>query len=174
MQGTRDRILDALEELVVDEGALAATLEATADRAGVSKGGLLYHFATKEALLEGLVERVSARFEGELERSLAAGASVVDFWVALPEPRDSALLRSLMAVLRVHGQAEGPLTEAVRDVVERWNARLRDELGGDPIRAELVRLVGDGLLFGELLGVEQPSAEVLEQIRSLLREGEAS
>ncbi|GCB56911.1 hypothetical protein rerp_33190 [Rhodococcus erythropolis] len=48
---TRDRILDALEKLLLVSGVAQVTLEGVAAEAGVSKGGLLYHFPSKEALL---------------------------------------------------------------------------------------------------------------------------
>jgi len=51
---TRDRILDALETLLLDDGADKATLEAVASRAGVSKGGLLYHFPSKDAMMAAI------------------------------------------------------------------------------------------------------------------------
>src|SRR5687768_15624169 len=47
----RERILEAAERVVGDVGAARMTLEGVAQAAGVSKGGLLYHFPTKEALL---------------------------------------------------------------------------------------------------------------------------
>jgi AcrR family transcriptional regulator len=47
----RDKILDATLELIGDIGVPAVTLEGVAARAGVSKGGLLYHFRFKEQLL---------------------------------------------------------------------------------------------------------------------------
>jgi AcrR family transcriptional regulator len=53
----REKLLDAYAELLRDEGERAATLEAVAAKAGVSKGGLLYHFRTKEALAEALSEQ---------------------------------------------------------------------------------------------------------------------
>jgi AcrR family transcriptional regulator len=43
------------------------TLEAVAAEAGVSKGGLLYHFPTKDALLEALVQDWLDRFEADVE-----------------------------------------------------------------------------------------------------------
>jgi AcrR family transcriptional regulator len=59
----RDAILDAAEAVVVDGGAPALTLDSAARRAGVSKGGVLYHFPTKESLLRGMVERLIERTE---------------------------------------------------------------------------------------------------------------
>jgi len=43
LPAARDRILDAAEQLVAHQGASNLTLEAVAQAASVSKGGLLYH-----------------------------------------------------------------------------------------------------------------------------------
>jgi len=52
--------LDAADALLAEEGIAAFTLEDAAARAGISKGGLLYHFPTKEALPAGLMRRCLA------------------------------------------------------------------------------------------------------------------
>ena len=49
---TRKRLLDAAAVVVRRDGAQALTLDAVAAEAGVSKGGLLYHFKTKRELLD--------------------------------------------------------------------------------------------------------------------------
>ncbi len=59
----RDRILDAVGQLSTDLGAGNFTLEQVAQAAGVSKGGLLYHFPSKEALLHAMGERFLKSFE---------------------------------------------------------------------------------------------------------------
>ena len=57
---SRERILDAASQLVCEIGAGRLTLDAVADRAGLSKGGLLYSFPSKDDLLRGMVERMVA------------------------------------------------------------------------------------------------------------------
>ncbi len=52
----KERILKAAEELIGEKGAAHLTLDAVAAKAGISKGGLLYHFKTKKALLEALLQ----------------------------------------------------------------------------------------------------------------------
>jgi AcrR family transcriptional regulator len=52
---SREAILAAAESVALRRGAAHLTLEAVAKEAGVSKGGLLYHFRTKETLLEGMI-----------------------------------------------------------------------------------------------------------------------
>ncbi len=69
---TRTRVLDAAEHIVQARGVPALTLDAAAREAGVSKGGLLYHFASKEALLEGLMGRLSDFVATEFAAAFAA------------------------------------------------------------------------------------------------------
>src|SRR5919112_4767165 len=57
-KSSREKILDAAAELVSEIGAGRLTLDAVAERASLSKGGLLYNFPTKEALLQGMLERI--------------------------------------------------------------------------------------------------------------------
>lgn len=74
----RDNILRAYEEILIAGGERAATLDAVAANAGVSKGGLLYHFRSKEALANGLFERLDALADADLDTMATApeGASV--------------------------------------------------------------------------------------------------
>ncbi|MDX9862333.1 MAG: TetR/AcrR family transcriptional regulator [Rhodospirillales bacterium] len=53
----RQELLDAAAAVVAESGAGHLTLDAVAEKAGVSKGGLLYHFPNKESLLVGLMTR---------------------------------------------------------------------------------------------------------------------
>ena len=60
---SREHILDTYVDLLIRSGERAATLDAVATAAKVSKGGLLYHFSSKKALLEALAERTLALAE---------------------------------------------------------------------------------------------------------------
>jgi len=55
-ESVRDRILAAAMAVAKESGAGRLSLDAIARRAGVSKGGLLYHFPKKDALMRALVE----------------------------------------------------------------------------------------------------------------------
>jgi AcrR family transcriptional regulator len=54
---SRESILQAAEEIVAKRGPAHLTLETAATQAKVSKGGLFYHFRSKEALLEAMIRR---------------------------------------------------------------------------------------------------------------------
>lgn len=52
----QERVLAAATEIAKEQGTAHMSLDAVAARAGVSKGGLLYHFPSKAKLLEAIVE----------------------------------------------------------------------------------------------------------------------
>src|SRR5688572_18303656 len=60
-QDTRDRILDAVVDVVTREGVHAFTVQNVADAAGVAHRTVYRHFATREDLLDGLDERMERR-----------------------------------------------------------------------------------------------------------------
>ncbi len=77
MPSARDRVLDAYDTLLIEHGGAAVRLDAVAAAAGVSKGGLLYHFASKEALVTGLLERLRQRSAADAD-AIRNGVAVGD------------------------------------------------------------------------------------------------
>ena len=61
-------LIKAAAAVIRRDGAQALTLEAVAAEAGVSKGGLLYHFKSKRELLDGLVERWLDDFQHDIDK----------------------------------------------------------------------------------------------------------
>ncbi|MHA6758416.1 TetR family transcriptional regulator [Streptacidiphilus sp. PAMC 29251] len=53
---TRQRILDAAAEVFAEHGYSGASMRDIAERLGITKAALYYHFASKEDLLDGLVQ----------------------------------------------------------------------------------------------------------------------
>lgn len=158
MGTARDRILDAAEGLIA-AGSVPPALDAVAAAAGVSKGGLLYHF-DKRSLLTALVVRSVQRFDQRLA-SAAADGVMASAWLRLsvPDPGESALYRAMTSMLRLTTTGEFELPGEVADAERRWQDMLVAELG-DPVRAQVVRLVGDGLFMAALSGRPPTSGEV--------------
>ncbi|MFF2553539.1 TetR/AcrR family transcriptional regulator [Nocardia sp. NPDC058058] len=171
--GTRNRILDALETLLLDKGMSQVTLESVAAAAGVSKGGLLYHFKSKDALLAGLVRRLGERADQQLNNAVAQGESVAEWYLQTPHPdNDSdalelALYRSMLAAMRtVDGPQDSAADEADRALAEMmsgWKTALDNEIH-DPVKAEIVRLVGDGVYLRALLGMSPVDPALYRQV----------
>lgn len=59
---TRNAILDALSETIVDQGLHDFSVQDVADRAGVSHRTVYRHFPNRNALLDGLAEKLDALF----------------------------------------------------------------------------------------------------------------
>lgn len=89
-KGAGEKILSAAAALARDIGPGNLSLDAVAERAGVSKGGLLYHFPSKSKLLEALVEQHLSEFDAALtekEKAHSGGrnslaAAYLDLFVA--------------------------------------------------------------------------------------------
>ncbi len=171
----RERLLDAAETVVLEQGILKLTLDSVALAGGVSKGGLLYHFASKEALLRAMVERQVARWEVSLDQHLdrldKTSAAPVEAYVAActnETDRSRALWAAMMAAF-----ATAPdLIDPLRKSYENHLRRLRDSDGSFP-RLTALSLACDGLWLQELFGLLPLSAgdrqAVIAEIITLAR-----
>ena len=68
----RSAVLAAAEAVIAEAGAAGLTLDAVAAQAGISKGGVLYCYPSKRALVDALLERDLAGFAADARR-LAGG-----------------------------------------------------------------------------------------------------
>jgi len=163
-QGRRG-LLDAATRVVLAEGGAALTLDAVAHEAGVSKGGLLYHFPTKRRLVAGLVEHLVARFDAEVSAAHAEEIAVADSpgawtraWLRVAAGREVAELDRASAGLIAAFTEDPALLDPLRAAHARWTARMEDD-GLDPVDVTLVRLVLDGVWLARLAGFAEPSPE---------------
>lgn len=60
-EANRERVLDAAADVFAEHG-IEAPLKLVAERAGVGKGTLYRHFIDRDALLQGLAERLQERY----------------------------------------------------------------------------------------------------------------
>lgn len=148
----REKVLDAFERVLIDRGAADATVEAVATEAGVSKGGLLYHFGTKDELFAAFGDRLLARIDAAIADAPGDPAEVVRWYLdASPAAADDReLWQTILAALR---GAESELADVIRAAFDRYAEPLA--VLGPPVRSE-VRLIGDGLFLGALVGMDPP------------------
>ena len=74
-EDTRGRLLAATIECLVEHGYAGTTTQRVQDRAGLSRGALLHHFATKEALLVAAVSHVADAQIAAVRAEAAEGAA---------------------------------------------------------------------------------------------------
>lgn len=72
MSATEDTILDAVGRVLARRGIHDTTIDAIAAEAGMTKGGVLYYFANKQELLQGIIEKVDRRIRDECDKIHAA------------------------------------------------------------------------------------------------------
>lgn len=162
----RDALLDAAESIVVEEGSARLTLDAVADRAHVSKGGLLYHFPSKDALLEGMLGRLIAQIH---ERRMVAYAGTPDGPAKDLQAEVRAHLDSPEAQCRVGVALLAALANdpTLMKGLAELNREVFANLEAQPGRFErklLVLLAAKGLFFMELLQVTPLTAEQRQRL----------
>lgn len=65
---TRNDLLEAAREVIGERGYANTTTAATAERAGVSRGAQLHHYATKQDLLLSVIDYIHADVETKVEK----------------------------------------------------------------------------------------------------------
>ncbi len=171
---TRERLLDAAEAVVIERGVGALTLDAVAKQAGTSKGGLLYHFPSKDDIVIGMVSRIASivqeRFAAGLASEPPGPGRHAKTMLHMMLDTEGSLFPRLQRVA-------GPLLGAVSsnpkmlEPMQRFfqgvhRGMLDDGLPAD--RSWLVLATLDGLKFWRIFGILHPSEQDLAGLRLLL------
>lgn len=141
----RPHLLEAAAHRVVTGGLDGLTLEQVAADAGVSKGGLLYHFPTKAALVETLIADVLDRFEQAVdEASRSEGRPRAWTRAYVDATFDAEVSRPALATaLLASPDVGGELVAACADRFASWQQRLEQD-GVEPGTAATIRYACDG------------------------------
>ncbi|QBP40254.1 TetR/AcrR family transcriptional regulator [Paenisporosarcina antarctica] len=164
-------ILLAASKIVSERGIFNLTLEATAAEAGISKGGLLYHFPSKEALVKGMVEhlaenyreKIATKVEESLEEKGKWTKSYVD--VTFNNPYQNKNMHAgLLAAKAVNEE----LLDPIRELYTKWQKEIEND-GIDPVKATIIRLATDGIWLSELFDIHHIGEEKKEIIFQRLK-----
>lgn len=144
---TRDRILDEALSSFGSKGYEATSLDALAVGLGVTKQAILYHFASKELLLEAVIELSARELSGTLEEALRSAGEGWDrveaivrsvFRLAARRPELLGLLRE---VTRLGPPAANRLTDTLDPLIARATGFLDDEMTRGAMRRQEPRLL---------------------------------
>jgi AcrR family transcriptional regulator len=147
----RGELLRAATEHVLDHGLDDLTLRGIADGVGVSHATLVHHFATRDALITEIVERVLA--ETFASPDLVAGADdpLRALWSRATDPEGRRHVRLFIAITGRSLHGDPPFAEAVaRSVRERTAliARALEAAGRPPAEASAAATVILGVMRG--------------------------
>ena len=146
------QIMTAAGHLAVLKGLSAITLEGVAREAGISKGGLLHHFPSRQNLLEDLYQEVLSRFSARIKATMAEDResrgrftrAYIRVTTALPDTNfDSRLMASAVLVM-----SSNPA------LAELWSEWLESQLeingeGPDWLTGQIARFAADGLWLAD-------------------------
>ncbi|WP_432887619.1 TetR/AcrR family transcriptional regulator [Kribbella sp. CA-245084] len=125
-EARRAQLIDVTTELVADHGYAATSLGRIAEGAGITKAGVLYHFASKQAL----VEAAHARVLSELVEAVGAAVDA-----AGPADAPAAYIRSMVGHLRERPRHVRMIVEAMTSVAPLADSKARWSAVADLIAA---------------------------------------
>ncbi|HEU0123053.1 MAG TPA: TetR/AcrR family transcriptional regulator [Bryobacteraceae bacterium] len=168
---TKESVLEAAERLIAEKGIQALTLEEVAAGAGVSKGGLLHHYASKSALVSGLAQRMIVLHEQEIEEYRKKDP-------ASPGSYTRAYLRANLNCVDECTQVCAAMTAesrnfpAMRELFKRYTLVCQERLendGLDPVTASIVRYAVEGLMSSAIWDMPRPSnySEIVQHLMRL-------
>lgn len=151
------------------------TLEAVAAQANISKGGLLYHFPSKDAVILGMVARMISIVEKRFSSDLAIeapgrGRHACTLLRIMTDTGKGALfpqVHRMAGPLRASMANNPEMLEPIRCFLKRVHQGMLDD-GMSPDRCWLVLAALDGLKFWRVFGILEPSQKDLAGLRLLL------
>ncbi len=158
-----ERILAAARKILADGGYMTRfSLSEVAAEAKVSKGGLLHHFPSKEALLRGLSENLIDLFEDRLAIEMEKEAEGVPgrfarayIATAFSDEYGSSQISPILLAFNRYSADGDPVESRFR----AFQARLEND-GLDATTANVVRMAVDGMLYTEMIDAEPIDLEV--------------
>ena len=164
---TSDKIIDAAMDIVRHQGVAKLTLDEAAKVAGISKGGVLYHFKSKDDLIRGMVQRLIDQcdqlnhdyYQRESEGPYRWARTQVRACFDTNGPANDPVGGALLAAITVNPV----LMEPIHAMYAKWQDRLASD-SPDMERAGLVCTAMDGLFFQRLMGIRLGDAETSQRL----------
>ena len=162
----RHKVLEAAVAIVAREGAAHLTIDAVAAQAGLSKGGVLYHFPSKRALLDGMLERLLDDSETRSAYHRQQTGSRLAAWIET-EREQSAQERATALALLANAAEDPSLLDPARQMIAETFGEVSRE-SRDPQRSQILLLAAEGLRFLHMLDLLPMNAEEREQLHEQL------
>ncbi|MEV0146682.1 MULTISPECIES: TetR/AcrR family transcriptional regulator [unclassified Nonomuraea] len=178
---TRDRLLDATQELVETGGYFAAGLNQVIAASGAPRGSLYFHFPDgKDQLVGESVRRAGQSIGTALEELAGSSPSPAEFVHDVLRHLGDRLEESgwrkgcpVATVALEMAAASDPLQETCSEVYASWEAALRSRLAGHPdaddLAVTILAMIEGALLLARTHRSREPLSRVARQVTALLR-----
>lgn len=164
----REKALDAVAQIIQRDGVTAVTFDAIAAETGLTRGGLLYHFPSREHLMREAHKHIASQWEAEMVE-IAGGID------APPEARYSAYIRTcaqaasrVQLLLMLEAMDDPELAQPWQEVHDRWGPPM--PVDGNPISESffLARLAAEGLWIHEAITNRHMPADLKAHLLRLI------
>ncbi|PFH07993.1 AcrR family transcriptional regulator [Collimonas sp. PA-H2] len=164
---TREVVIQAALAIIARDGPRRLTLDAIAREAGISKGGLMHQFRSKEAVLKALLEYQSEYFEKFSQSYMAEVGTTspeANLSTQIAVAREAIMTQKSVAFAILGAISEEPgLMSMFKEIDARKLEAIRAE-AVDPELAVLRWYAARGLLLNALLGQCSLSDEERQQL----------
>lgn len=165
----KEKILCEANKVISKKGLNSFTLEEVAKGAGISKGGLLYHYPSKDQLIKGLIEYYIEQFDSKIaEREKGEDEYSPNWLIAFVLEQfsqvnsDSNCMAGLLAAVSMNLEFLQPVKEKRIEWLEKISGLK------DPIMAMIVSLACYGMAFSNLFCLEVLPDDVRLKIQERL------
>lgn len=168
----RTRILEAIVDIVQRDGVTGLTFDAVAAETGLTRGGLLYHFPSREELIVAAHKHLADHWERGMEQiagGTAASATAFERHAAyITTCAETAKRVELILMLESTNDPQlGALWQGVQD---RWAPPVPEDDDAVALSRFIARLAADGLWIHEALSNRPLPAGMKQRIRDALVE----
>ncbi len=171
----RRALLDEAARITLEQGLSKVTFQAVADAVGVTKGGVMHHFATKDALILEVFYDAMAKFEAEVNAAMAKDPvsygsftrAYIDATISLGEKGQAEFNSQATLYVLMLGD---------RMLRERWaewsNEQLKKYAATDNSEMLcMVRLVADGIWLSDFSGIDiSDKASIRERLINMTQQ----
>lgn len=163
-------ILDAAQQVAIEKGAAKVSLDSVAKQAGLTKGGVLYNFPNKNALINGMLERLMSVYTPKVAEYAAN-------YSADANPTLRAVVHLVRELEDVNPNVfQAILTAAAHNqkLLEPWRVEkskryeLINKEAADPDTASILWAASEGLLLLDILGMLPFAAAEKERLLQLI------
>ena len=153
----RRSLLDQAARITLEQGLSKVTFQSVADAVGVTKGGVMHHFSTKNALVLEVFHDAMAKFESEVSHAMAKDPvsygsftrAYIDATISLGEKGQAEFDNQATLYVLMLGDRE------LRELWAKWaNEQLQKHEATDNTETLcMVRLVADGIWLSDFSGI---------------------
>jgi AcrR family transcriptional regulator len=171
----RRALLDEAARITLEQGLSKVTFQAVADAVGVTKGGVMHHFATKDTLILEVFYDAMTKFEAEVNAAMAKDPvsygsftrAYIDATISLGEKGQAEFNSQATLYVLMLGD---------RMLRERWaewsNEQLKKYAATDNSETLcMVRLVADGIWLSDFSGIDiSDKASIRERLINMTQQ----